>query len=143
MTRRELGLILNHMVKYANQLDSTFGALADPTRRAILASLMLGQASVTELAKPYRMSLPAVMKHIRVLEDAGLVSQQKTGRTRRCRLAAEPLKNAEQWISQYRQFWEGALDNLERFLSQPQDQSDRKEDQQWQQHSRNRTPRSK
>jgi DNA-binding transcriptional ArsR family regulator len=143
LTRRELGLILNHMVKYASQLDSTFGALADPTRRAILASLMLGQASVTELAKPYRMSLPAVMKHIRVLEDAGLVSQQKTGRTRRCRLAAEPLKNAEQWISQYRQFWEGALDNLERFLSQPQHQSDRKEDQQWQQHSRNRTPRSK
>jgi DNA-binding transcriptional ArsR family regulator len=131
------------MVKYSNQLDSTFGALADPTRRAILASLMLGQASITELAKPHRMSLPAVMKHLRVLEDAGLVSQQKTGRTRRCRLAAEPLKNAEQWISQYRKFWEGALDNLERFLSQPEDQSDRKEDQKWQQHNRNRTPRSK
>jgi len=109
------------MVKYSNQLDSTFGALADPTRRALLASLMFGQASITELAKPHRMSLPAVMKHLRVLEDAGLVLQQKTGRTRRCRLAAEPLKNAEQWISQYRKFWEGTLDNLEQFLSQPED----------------------
>jgi len=109
------------MVKYYDQLDSTFGALADPTRRAILASLMLGQASITELAKPHRMSLPAVMKHLRVLEDAGLVSQHKTGRTRHCRLAAEPLKNAEQWISQYRKFWEGTLDNLEQFLSQPED----------------------
>jgi len=131
------------MVKYYDQLDSTFGALADPTRRALLASLMFGQASITELAKPHRMSLPAVMKHLRVLEDAGLVSQHKTGRTRHCRLAAEPLKNAEQWISQYRKFWEGTLDNLEQFLSQPEDQSDRKEDQKWQQHNRNRTPRSK
>jgi DNA-binding transcriptional ArsR family regulator len=131
------------MVKYSASLDSTFGALADPTRRAILASLMLGQASITELAKPHRMSLPGVMKHIRVLEDAGLVSQEKTGRTRQCRLAAEPLKNAEEWISQYRKFWEGALDNLERFLSQPEDKSDRQEDQKWQPHSRNRRPRSK
>jgi DNA-binding transcriptional ArsR family regulator len=107
------------MVKYSAQLDSTFSALADPTRRAILASLMLGQASITELAKPHRMSLPAVMKHIRVLEDAGLVSQEKTGRTRHCRLATEPLKQAEDWIAQYRKFWEGAFDSLERFLSQP------------------------
>ena len=131
------------MVKYSAPLDCTFGALADPTRRAILASLMLGQASISELARPHRMSLPAVMKHIRVLEDAGLVSQEKTGRTRQCRLAAEPLKNAEEWISQYRKFWEGALDNLERFLSQPEDKSDRQEDQKWQPHSRNRRPRSK
>jgi DNA-binding transcriptional ArsR family regulator len=131
------------MVKYTDQLDCTFGALADPTRRAILAALLLGQASITELAKPHRMSLPAVMKHVRVLEQAGLVSQQKTGRTRRCRLAAEPLKDAEEWISQYRQFWEGALDNLQRFLSQPEHHTDPKEDPQWQQHSRNRTPRSK
>lgn len=113
------------MVKYYS-LDSTFGALADPTRRAILASLMLGQASITELAKPYRMSLPAVMKHLGVLEEAGLVSQQKIGRVCHCRLAAEPLKSAEEWISQYRKFWEGAFDSLERFLSQPEDQSSRK-----------------
>jgi len=126
------------MVKYCPSLDSTFGALADPTRRAILASLMLGQASVSELAKPHRMSLPAVMKHIRVLEEAGLVSQEKTGRVRNCRLAPRPLKNAEEWISQYRRFWEGAFDSLERFLNQPEN----KEDQKWQHHNRNRKTRS-
>jgi len=131
------------MVKYYTALDSTFGALADPTRRAILASLMLGQASVTELAKPHRMSLPAVMKHIRVLEEAGLVSQEKTGRVRNCRLAAEPLKNAEKWISRYRRFWEGTFDSLERFLSQPEDKSDSKEDQSWQHRKRSRKPRSR
>ncbi len=135
--------ILNHMVKYYSHLDSTFGALADPTRRAILASLMLGQASITELARPHRMSLPAVMKHIRVLEEAGLVSQEKTGRTRHCRLEAQPLRSAEEWISQYRKFWEGAFDNLERFLSQPEDESHDKEDQPWRQHQRNHKPRSK
>jgi len=131
------------MVKYSAQLNSTFGALADPTRRAILASLMLGQASISELAKPHRMSLPAVMKHIRVLEEAGLVCQEKTGRTRHCRLEAQPLKNAEEWISQYREFWEGALENLERFLSQQEGKSDRKEDQKWRQHPRKAKPRSK
>ena len=131
------------MVKYSDSLDSTFGALADPTRRAILASLMLGQASITELAKPYRMSLPAVMKHIRVLEDAGLVSQEKTGRTRYCRLEAQPLKSVEDWITQYRKFWEGAFDNLERFLNQPEDKSDRQEDQPWQRRNRSRNPRSR
>lgn len=131
------------MVKYSQQLDSTFGALADPTRRAILASLMLGQASVTELAKPHRMSLPAVMKHIRVLEEAGLVSQEKTGRTQHCRLAASPLRDAEEWISQYRRFWGGAFDSLERFLSQPEDSSERKEDQKWPHRKRSRKPRSR
>jgi len=131
------------MVKYFASLDSTFGALADPTRRAILATLMLGQASISELAKPYRMSLPAVMKHLRVLEQAGLVSQEKIGRTRRCQLAAKPLQDAEQWISQYRTFWEGTFDSLERFLKQPEDQSDSKEDQQWQQRNRSRKPRSR
>lgn len=131
------------MVNYSDALNSTFGALADPTRRAILASLTLGHASITELAKPHRMSLPAVMKHIRVLEEAGLVSQEKTGRTRHCRLAAQPLKEAEQWISQYRQFWEGALDSLERFLSQKEDQTEVKENHSWQRHNRNRKPRSK
>jgi len=131
------------MVKYSQQLDSTFGALADPTRRAILATLMLGEASISKLAEPHRMSLPAVMKHIRVLEDAGLVSQEKTGRTRHCRLAAQPLKDAEQWISQYRQFWEGAFDSLERFLSQPEEKSDSKEEKQWQHRNRSRKPRSR
>ena len=131
------------MVKYCASLDTVFGALADPTRRAILASLMLGRTSVSELAKPHRMSLPAVMKHVRVLAEAGLLSQQKTGRTRFCRLEAQPLKSAEDWIAQYRKFWEGALDNLERFLHQPEDQSDRQEDQPWQQRNHNRKARSK
>ena len=90
------------MVKYNRGLDATFQALADPTRRAIVAALACGQASVTELARPHRMSLPAVMKHLRVLEKAGLVTQRKFGRTRRCRLAAKPLQKAEAWISQYR-----------------------------------------
>ena len=78
------------MVKYNRALDATFQALADPTRRAIVAALSRGQASVTELARPHRMSLPAVMKHLRVLEKAGLLTQKKFGRTRRCRLAARP-----------------------------------------------------
>jgi DNA-binding transcriptional ArsR family regulator len=131
------------MVKYSEQLDSTFGALADPTRRAILATLMVGEASITKLAEPHRMSLPAVMKHIHVLEEAGLVSQEKTGRTRHCRLAAQPLKEAEQWISQYRQFWEGTLDSLEKFLSQPESPSETKEEKKWQPRNRSRKARSR
>lgn len=126
------------MVKYVATLDTTFGALADPTRRAILASLMLGHASTSELAKPHRMSLPAVMKHLRVLEHAGLVTQIKTGRTRRCQLAAEPLRNAQHWIAQYRTFWEGTFDSLERYLSQQKN----KEDKTWPRRNRNRKTRS-
>ena len=133
-------VIVNRMVKYPASLDTTFGALADPTRRAILATLMLGQSSISELAKPHRMSLPAVMKHLRVLEGAGLLTQRKCGRTRHCQLAAEPLKSAEQWISQYRIFWEGAFDSLERYLSQEEN----KEDKKWprRKHNRNQKARS-
>ena len=112
--------ILNRVVKYSEHLDATFSALADPTRRAILAVLSGGQASVTELARPYRISLPAVMKHLRVLEDAGLVSQEKTGRVRRCRLAVQPLKQATEWLSSYRIFWENQLNALDRYLIQEQ-----------------------
>ncbi len=107
------------MVNKNRRLDATFQALADPTRRAIVAALARGQASVTELAKPHRMSLPAVMKHLRVLQRAGLVTQRKHGRIRRCRLAARPLKNAEAWISQYRAFWEMQFDTLDRYLALP------------------------
>jgi DNA-binding transcriptional ArsR family regulator len=107
------------MVNKNRRLDATFQALADPTRRAIVAALARGQASVTELAKPHRMSLPAVMKHLRVLQRAGLVTQRKRGRIRRCRLAARPLKNAEAWISQYRAFWEMQFDALDRYLARP------------------------
>ena len=126
------------MVKYSGSLDTTFGALADPTRRAILSTLMLGHASISELAKPHRMSLPAVLKHVRVLERAGLVSQSKNGRTRFCQLAAEPLEQAENWISQYRAFWEGTFDSLERYLAEPK----AKEDQKWQRRNRSRESRS-
>lgn len=104
------------MVKYHAKLDRTFSALADPTRRAILATLSGGQASVTQLAQPYRMSLPAVMKHLRVLEKAGLVSQQKIGRVRHCRLAVQPLQQASDWLSQYRSFWEKQFEALDRYL---------------------------
>jgi DNA-binding transcriptional ArsR family regulator len=106
------------MVKYSRGLGATFQALADPTRRAIVAALARGQASVTELARPHRMSLPAVMKHLRVLQRAGLVTQRKSGRTRRCRLAAQPLQKAEAWLSQYRAFWESQFDALDRYLAQ-------------------------
>src|SRR5579872_2380981 len=106
------------MVNNNRGLDATFQALADPTRRAIVAALARGQASVSELARPHRMSLPAVMKHLRVLQKAGLVTQKKQGRTRRCRLAARPLKNAEAWIAQYRAFWETRFEALDRYLTQ-------------------------
>jgi DNA-binding transcriptional ArsR family regulator len=108
------------VVKYERGLDATFAALADPTRRAILATLTQGQASVSELAKPHRMSLPAVMKHLRVLEQAGLVSQEKTGRVRRCRLAGASLRQAADWLARYRRFWEAQLDALDRYLAQQQ-----------------------
>lgn len=129
------------MVKYSDSLNSTFGALADPTRRAILATLMLGEASISELAQPHRMSLPAVLKHVRVLEEAGLVSQRKTGRTRRCTLAAQPLREAEEWLSRYRRFWEQNFDALDRFLKQSEDDS-KEEGKKWPQRNRNKGSRS-
>ena len=107
------------MEQYSDELSGIFQALADPTRRAIVSALARGGlATVTELARPHRMSLPAVMKHLKVLEKAGLVTQRKSGRTRRCRLAARPLKKAEAWISQYRAFWETQFDALDLYLAQ-------------------------
>jgi DNA-binding transcriptional ArsR family regulator len=111
------------MVKQSTRLDATFSALADPTRRAMLAALMRREATVSELAEPHNISLPAVMKHLGVLERAGLVSQRKIGRERRCRLTAHALQPAAEWIAQYRQFWERQLDSLERYLSQSQTES--------------------
>jgi DNA-binding transcriptional ArsR family regulator len=106
------------MVNYLSvSLDSTFAALSDVTRRGILARLASqGETSVSDLAAPYKMSLPAVSKHLRVLEHAGLVSRQKNGRVHRCRLRAEPMKDAGAWIEHYRQFWEAQLDSLARYL---------------------------
>ena len=100
-------------------LDGTFAALADPTRRAILARLAEGQASVSQLAVPFDISLPAILKHLRVLERAGLIVRTKQGRVSRCRLATGPLKDAADWIAFYRQFWERQLDALAKHLAQP------------------------
>ena len=93
-------------------LDAVFGALADPTRRAIVARLAHGEASVSQLSEPFEMSLPAVAKHLRVLAAAGLIEQRKEGRTRWCRLAPAPLRDVEDWVAGYRRFWEGQLDSL-------------------------------
>jgi DNA-binding transcriptional ArsR family regulator len=103
-----------------DHLSATFGALADPTRRAILARLAAGQASVTELAGPFRMSLPAVSKHLKVLERAGLVARGRAAQWRPCRLAPEPLKEASEWLDDYRRFWEESLDRLAEYLDELQ-----------------------
>jgi DNA-binding transcriptional ArsR family regulator len=97
-------------------LSSTFAALADPTRRAILARLALGETSVTELAEPFRMSMPAVSKHLKVLERAGLIARGREAQWRPCRLEAAPLQSAAQWIEQYARFWEESFDRLEEYL---------------------------
>ncbi len=102
----------------AQQLDETFFALSDPTRRAIIARLADGDTSVAELSEPFQISAPAISKHLRVLERAGLLAQQREGRGRRCRLLAEPLKEAAEWVETYRQFWEGQLDRLAEYLEQ-------------------------
>lgn len=101
-----------------HSLDSTFAALADPTRRAMLARLSHGTATVGELAEPFGISLPAVSKHLRVLEDAGLVAREKRGRAHHCQLNVTPLKDAEAWIEHQRQFWESRLDALADYLAE-------------------------
>ncbi|WP_250124686.1 metalloregulator ArsR/SmtB family transcription factor [Chroococcidiopsis sp. CCMEE 29] len=103
-----------------DQLSVTFAALADPTRRAILAHLAKGEASVTELAQPFEMSLPAISKHLKVLERAGLIARGREAQWRPCRLEAEPLKDAADWIEQYRQFWEQSFDRLDEYLQELQ-----------------------
>jgi len=97
-------------------LSSTFAALADPTRRAILSRLALGETSVTELAEPFRMSMPAVSKHLKVLERAGLIARGREAQWRPCRLEAGPLREAAGWIEEYRRFWEQSLDRLDDYL---------------------------
>lgn len=98
------------------ELDLKFGALADSTRRAILARLAAGKATVSELAEPFDISLPAVSKHVQVLEEAGLLASRREGRTRVCRLEIEGLTSAVDWIESQRRFWTRSLDNLERYL---------------------------
>jgi DNA-binding transcriptional ArsR family regulator len=97
-------------------IDRTFSALADPTRRAILARLAGGEASVTELAEPFAMSLPAVSKHLKVLEHAGLIVRGRDAQWRPCRLAPAPLAEVSAWLEQYRRFWEGGFDRLDAHL---------------------------
>ena len=113
----------------SDQLSVTFAALADPTRRAILAHLAKGEASVTELAKPFEMSLPAISKHLKVLERAGLITRGREAQWRPCQLNAEALKDVDDWLEQYRQFWEESLDRLDDYLHELQTQ-EKQDDQQ-------------
>ena len=98
------------------QLDATFAALSDPTRRAILSRLARGEASVTQLAEPFEMSLPAISKHLKVLQKAGLISQSREAQWRPCRLEAKQLKQAAEWIERYREYWEESFDMLDSYL---------------------------
>ncbi|MEQ1887361.1 MAG: metalloregulator ArsR/SmtB family transcription factor [Bryobacteraceae bacterium] len=103
-----------------DRLSATFSALADPTRRAILARLARGETSVTELAEPFEMSLPAVTKHLKVLERAGLITRSREAQWRPCKLEAGPLKNVNEWLENYRKFWEASFDRLEVYLKKLQ-----------------------
>ena len=113
----------------SERLDATFSALADSTRRAILERLAAGEATVTELAAPFAISAPAITKHLKVLENAGLITRSREGQWRPCHLAAEPLHEAADWVGQYRRFWEGNLDNLEDYLRELQAQTEKTKEQ--------------
>ncbi|MGA7872615.1 MAG: metalloregulator ArsR/SmtB family transcription factor [Candidatus Binatus sp.] len=104
----------------SEHLNATFAALADPTRRAILARLASGETSVSELAEPFEMSMPAISKHLKVLQRAGLIERGREAQWRPCRLAAAPLKDASDWLERYRRFWEESLDRLEDYLHELQ-----------------------
>ncbi len=111
----------------SDPLSMTFAALADPTRRAILARLASGHASVTALAEPFDMSMPAISKHLKVLERAGLIVRTREAQSRPCELQAEPLKTAAQWIDEYRELWEQRLDRLDAYLREVTAQEKEKE----------------
>ena len=114
--------ILNRMVNYSEAtLDRVFAALADPTRRGVLENLAGGSLGVSELAAPAGMSLPGFFKHLRVLEEAGLIQRTKEGRVVSCELSAEPMKAASDWMSRYRKFWSDKLDSLARYLYQQEE----------------------
>ena len=101
----------------ADHLSTTFSALADPTRRAILARLALGETSVNEIAEPFEMSLPAISRHLKVLENAGLITRSRDAQWRPCRLRADQLKTATEWLEGYRRFWEESFDRLDEYLA--------------------------
>jgi DNA-binding transcriptional ArsR family regulator len=109
---------MGYAMKISKRLDATFAALADPTRRAILARLTRGQASVTDLARPFRMSQPAISKHLKVLERAGLISSGRDAQRRPRQLVGKPLAEATQWLERYRQFWEGNFQRLDALLEE-------------------------
>ena len=104
----------------SEQLNATFSALADPTRRAVLSRLQAGEATVSELAEPFDISLPAFSKHLKVLERAGLIKRGKHAQWRPCRLVPEPLKEATEWLDQYRRFWEASFDRMDEYLQELQ-----------------------
>jgi DNA-binding transcriptional ArsR family regulator len=113
------------MVKHQSAaLDATFAALADPTRRAMLTRLVSGEQTVGALARPFGVSLPAISRHLRVLERAGLVQRRKDGRVRRCRLIVRPMRQADAWIARYRRFWEHQFDRLAHYLDETTDKED-------------------
>ncbi|HEV8564118.1 MAG TPA: metalloregulator ArsR/SmtB family transcription factor [Actinomycetota bacterium] len=116
------------MLQEADRLDRTFAALADPTRRAILAMLAAGEASVTALAEPFEMSLPAVSKHLKVLERAGLIARGRERQWRPARLEAGPLKEVAEWTERYRRFWEERYDRLDEYLDELQGRGEEKGD---------------
>ena len=111
----------------ADQLSTTFAALADPTRRAILARLASGEASVTELAQPFKMSMPAVSKHLKVLARAGLITRGREAQWRPCSLDAGPLKDVAEWVDHYRAFWEQSFDRLDAYLLELKKHESKKE----------------
>jgi len=111
----------------ADPLSVTFAALADPTRRAILARLAVGEATVTELAAPFDMSLPGISKHLKVLQRAGLIEQGRQAQWRPCRLAPEPLRDIADWVGQYRRHWEESFERLDAYLRDLQDSQEKRE----------------
>lgn len=138
LTGPVVGRILNHMVKRSPKLDATFRALADPTRRAILARLRTGERTISELASGFAMTLPAVSKHVYVLERAGLMGVRLEGRVRRCRLEPAALREAEAWMADYREFWETSLDKLEQYAAS----TTREAGTEWQASERDRSQHS-
>lgn len=110
----------------ADQISLTFAALADPTRRAILAKLAKGEASVTELAEPFKMSMPAISKHLKVLEKAGLIARAREAQYRPCRIEGAPLKQVSDWVEKYREIWEQRFDRLESYLQELKKEEEKK-----------------
>ena len=130
------------MVRYGmDPLSATFSALADPTRRAILARLALGETGVTELAKPFDMSLPAISKHLKVLERAGLIARGREAQWRPARIAPKALKSVDEWLEGYRRFWEERLDRLEEYLREVQAKEPEQTQKKKQQTEQKRGPR--